>query len=78
MFIKGEFILFGLKKFLFFKLMVQGENVFECGIYVLNQKDFKYVDELGCVKFGIVLVLLFIVESKKIVEIEELIIYGEI
>lgn len=77
MFTKGEPISFGLKKSLFFKPMVQGENVLECGIYVSNQKDPKYVDEPGCAKLGTVLVPLPIVESKKIVEIEESITYGE-
>lgn len=77
MFTKGEPISFGLKKSLFFKPMVQGENVLECGIFVSNQKDPKYVDEPGCVKLGTLLVPLPNFERQKNVEIEESITYGE-
>lgn len=77
MFTKGEPISFGLKKSLFFKPMVQGESVLECGIFVSNQKDPKYVDEPGCVKLGTLLVPLPNFERQKNVEIEESITYGE-
>lgn len=77
MFTKGEPISFGLKKSLFFKPMVQGENVLECGIFVSNQKDPKYVDEPGCVKLGTLLVPLPNFERQKNVEIEESITYEE-
>lgn len=77
LFTKGEPISFGMKKSLFFKPMVQGENVLECGIFVSNQKDPKYTDEPGCVKIGTLLVPLPNFERQKIVEIEESITYGE-
>lgn len=77
MFTKEEPISFGLKKSLFFKPMVQGESVLECGIFVSNQKVPKYVDEPGCVKLGTLLVPLPNVEHQKHVEIEESITYEE-
>lgn len=77
MFTKGEPISFGLKKSLFFKPMVQDENVLECSIFVSNQKDPKYIDEPGCVKLGTLLVPLPNFERQKNVEIEESITYGE-
>lgn len=75
MFTKGEPISFGMKKSLFFKPMVQGENVLECYIFVSNQKDPKYTDEPGCVKIGTLLVPLPNLERHKNVEIEESITY---
>lgn len=77
MFTKGEPISFGVKKSLFFKPMVLGENVLECGIFVSNQKDPKYTDEPGCVKLCTLLVPLPNFERQKNVEIEESITYGE-
>lgn len=77
MFTKGEPISFGMKKSLFFKPMVQGENVLECGIFVSNQRDPKYTDEPGCVKLCTLLVPLPNFERQKNVEIEESITYGE-
>lgn len=77
MFTKGEPISFGMKKSLFFKPMVQDEDVLECGIFVSNQKDPKYIDEPGCVKLGTLLVPLPNFERQKNVEIEESITYGK-
>lgn len=77
MFTKGEPISSGMKKSLFFKPMVQGENVLECCIFVSSQKDPKYTDESGCVKIGTLFVPLPNFERQKNVEIEESITYGE-
>lgn len=65
------------EKIPFFKPMVQDEDVHECGIFVSNQKDPKYIDEPGCVKLGTLLVPLPNFERQKNVEIEESIPYGK-
>lgn len=74
---KGDPITPGLKKSQIFKPLQQGENVLECGVFVSNQKDPKYVDDPGCVKLGTLEVKLTNYERQTNAEIEESIIFGE-
>lgn len=74
---KGDPITPGLKKSQIFKPLEQGENVLECGVFVSNQKDPKYVDDQGCVKLGTLAVPLTKYERQTNAEIEESIIFGE-
>lgn len=74
---KGDPIAPGFKKSQIFKPLEQGENVLECGVFVSNQKDPKYVDDPGCVKLGTLAVPLTKYERQTNAEIEESIIFGE-
>lgn len=74
---KGDPITPGFKKSQIFKPLEQGENVLECGVFVSNQKDPKYVDDPGCVKLGTLAVPLTKYERLTNAEIEESIIFGE-
>lgn len=74
---KGDPIAPGSKKSQIFKPLEQSENVLECGVFVSNQKDPKYVDDPGCVKLGTLAVPLTKYERQTNAEIEESIIFGE-
>ncbi|XP_062582493.1 heat shock 70 kDa protein 12A-like [Saccostrea cucullata] len=72
---KGEKIKPGDKKSYIFNALKPGEKALECGVYISNEEDPKYVDEKGCVKLGILEVPLQSVRDRKL-EIEESLIFG--
>lgn len=74
---KGDPITPGLKKSLFFKPLVEGENVLEFDVFVSNQKNPTYTDDPGCVKLGTVAIPLTKNERLTNAEIEESVIFGE-
>lgn len=74
---KGEPITPGLKRSQIFKPLEQDEKELECGVFVSNQKDPKYVDDPGCVKLGTLVIPLTKYERQTNAEIEESIIFGD-
>ncbi|XP_056009904.1 heat shock 70 kDa protein 12A-like [Ostrea edulis] len=73
----GEPIEPGFKKSFFFRTLRQGDKLLECGVFITNQKDPKYVDDKECVKIGTLTVPLMNSELWANTEIEESIIFGE-
>jgi hypothetical protein len=73
---KGDRIKPGDKKSYPFKVLKSGEPSLECGVFISNQKDPKYVDDKGCVKLGTLSVPLESSDTDENSEIEESLIFG--
>lgn len=57
--------------------MFEKGSMFYCFVYILDDKDLKYIDEFGCEILGI-LEVLFLNYDLVNVEVEEIFYFGEI
>ncbi|XP_065932202.1 heat shock 70 kDa protein 12A-like [Magallana gigas] len=72
---KGEKIKPGDKKSYIFKSLRPNAKTLDCGVFISNEKDPKYVDDKGCTKLGTLNIPLDGVDRN--VDIEESLIFGD-